>query len=467
MKRSLRHHILPILAVIICFAGTSATGQEPVVRRLPVSTQAANEFAPILHDSVLYFISNRKVSFVSTYVDQDDELLYSLFASPLNGDSTLGPAQYFSTSGQHNINNGPFIFSPNGTSLYITQNRTDRQRRSSNALLGIFKAEKRRGEWGIFKPLKFAGDGNFSVAHPALSPDGRSLYFVSDMEGGFGETDIYVSRKTGDEWGEPENLGGQINTPGKELFPFIHPSGLLFFTSSGHSKGEDLNIYSADLHLPEVEPIPLPAPINSDYDDFSCFIFQDTGRGYFASNRSGQDDLYEFNTPAPACNPIEVVKDNFCFTFFENGPFKSDTLPLVYVWDFGDGQSARGLQADHCFELPGEYNIELNVTDTLTNEKLFSVAAYNLKLEKTRQIWFNLPDTLKRDEVVILKAALQGFENQTEGARFYWDMGDGTHYIGETLSHLYRKIGKYRIVCSTKIEDGKEVCFFRDVMVVE
>ncbi len=467
MKRSLRHHILALLAVISPMAGMPAAGQEAVVRRLPVSTRAANELAPTLHDSVLYYISNRKVSLVSTYVDQDDELLYSIFSAPLNADSTLGPTRHFSPSGQPRINNGPLTFSPNGTSLFITQNRTERLRRSSNALLGIFKSEKRRGEWGIFKPLKFEGTNNFSVAHPALSPDGRSLYFVSDMDGGFGETDIYVSHKTGDDWGAPVNLGAQINTPDKELFPFIHPSGLLFFTSSGHGKGKDLNIYSADLRRSEIEPIPLPEPINSDYDDFSCFIFPDTGRGYFASNRSGQDDIYEFNTPAPDCTPTKVVKDNFCYTFFENGPFKADSLPLIYVWDFGDGQTARGLEADHCFASPGKYKIELNVTDTLTNEKLFSVATYNLELKETRQIWFDTPDTLGTEEVVTMNAALQGFDNQPEGPLFYWDMGDGTRYIGETLSHLYRRTGKYRIVCSTKIGKNETICFFREVTVVE
>ena len=463
-----RNCLRPLFIVLLSYATTLAYGQEPVVKQLKVSTPTAHELAPVVKDSILYFISNRKTNLLATYVDQDDELLYSLFSVPLKGGQPQGTARHFSFSGGSRFNQGPFTFSPNGTSIIITQNKPNKRKGSrARPRLALFKTEKRIQEWGLFKPLKFSGPSNFSVAHPSLSPDGQWLYFVSDMKDGFGKTDIYKAPKEADGWGTPKNLGPQINTSGKELFPFVHASGLLFFTSDGHGPKRDLNIYFVDEALPDTPPTPLPEPINSKADDFSCFIFEDTGRGYFASNRQGQDDLYEFSTPEIDLNLQEVADDNYCFTFFENGPDDSDSLPKIYRWSFGDGEQALGLEADHCFKGPGNYSVLLNVVDTITNEELFSVASYNLELKETRQVWFEVPDTLKTGASFSLKPILRGYDSPTEPPVYYWNFGDGIHQIGETISHIYRIKGKYRIICSTKLEEIGEISFFREVTVID
>ncbi len=464
----IRNCLTPLFIVLLSLTGLPANGQAPVVKRLPLSTHTAHELAPVVQDSILYFISNRKTSLLATYVDQDEELLYSIFSAPLKPGQTPGSPRFFPLSGQPGFNNGPFAFSPNGTTVIITQNKINKGTRSrTKAQLGLFKTEKRRDEWSLLRPVKFNEPTNYSIAHPSVSPDGEWLYFASDMKGGFGKTDIYKAPRVGDGWGIPVNLGPQINTPGKELFPFIHSSGLLFFTSDGLGPKRDMDIYSVDTALPQALPTPLPAPINSKKDDFSCYIFEDTGHGYFASNREGQDDLYEFSTPEVNNNLKEVVDDNFCFTFFENGPDESDSLPKIYRWSFGDGEQALGLEVDHCFKAPGNYSVLLNVVDTLTNEELYSVASYTLELEKTRQIWFETPDTLRTGESFSLHSILQGFEEQPEAPVFYWNFGDGVRQIGETLSHIYRIKGKYRIICTTQLEEIGEISFFREVTVID
>jgi len=133
--------------------------------------------------------------------------------------------------------------------------------------------------------------------HPSLSADGNTLYFTSDMPGGFGGTDIYMVQKNGDLWGQPINLGDQVNTPEKEGFPYIHESGTLFFSSNGHGGygGFDMYMYAKAAGGNKLKN--LGNPFNSGKDDLGFIINEAGTRGYFASDReggSGRDDIYLF-----------------------------------------------------------------------------------------------------------------------------------------------------------------------------
>jgi hypothetical protein len=342
-----------------------------------------------------------------------------------------------------------------------------RKNQQGSNSLGLYEAENNNGGWHHFREIPFNISTQNSVGQPSLSEDGKLLFFVSDMEGGYGKTDIYYSRKTGDEWGEPVNVGASVNTEGKELFPFIHSSGKLYFSSNGHNNSEVFNIYYTDLTGEQARPVALPFPINSVYDDLSCFISKNEKEGYFASNRSGNDEIYKFTIPAISCsNPKKVVKDNYCFTFFENGPFKSDSLPYIYRWNFGDGQYATGLEADHCFPGPGDYIINLNVIDTLIDKKLFSVASYHLNLKRTKQIWFETPDTIRIGETLNSSASLSGYEAPPDEPVFYWNFGDGENRIGKNIAYIYHTPGSFSITCSTVLRDNQEICFFRKIVVL-
>ena len=152
-----------------------------------------------------------------------------------------------------------------------------------------------------------------TVAHPAISPDGNTLYFVSDMPGGLGENDIWkVSRGEGGSWGKPVNLGEEINTPGNELYPYVHKDGTLYFSSDSRVGMGGLDIYKAtkdetgSWRLENMKP-----PINSPEDDFGIVFEDDQERGFFSSSRKGRgnDDIYSFVLPPLEFSVKGVVRD--------------------------------------------------------------------------------------------------------------------------------------------------------------
>ena len=177
--------------------------------------------------------------------------------------------------------------------------------------LEIFSALYSGGTWKDIKPFAFNKAEEYSVGHPALSPDGNVLYFVSDMPGGFGATDIWYSeRQTDGNWGTPVNAGQGINTPGKEVFPVIDSDGVLYFSSDGWLGMGGLDLFSSKGSRSTWEkPENLKYPFNSPRDDFSIIFTENGKSGYFASNREGglgEDDIYGF-IPAPPTNLVVAV----------------------------------------------------------------------------------------------------------------------------------------------------------------
>ncbi len=180
-------------------------------------------------------------------------------------------------------------------SLYGEENTT-KYSKDKRPVIAIFKATRASdGTWANITPLPFNSE-KYDVGHPALSNDGKKLYFSSNMSRSIGKSDIYVVDILGDnKFSEPKNLGKTINTTGNELYPFISKNNVLYFSSNGHKSYGGLDIYSIDLAQPNAEVKHLTKPINSSYDDFS-FIYDPTKKiGLFSSNRTkgkGNDDIY-------------------------------------------------------------------------------------------------------------------------------------------------------------------------------
>ncbi len=198
-------------------------------------------------------------------------------------------------------NDGTVTFDEKFTKMYFTQ---------CNGLKGdekkckIYEARKSGKEWDITpKPLPFCNDKS-NFGHPSLSPDGEKLYFASDMPGGLGDTnthDIYVVNyvKRGKTWGDPINLGPNINTKENEAFPYISSDGTLYFSSDGHPGIGALDIfYSKGVGMDWEKPTNMKAPINSYGDDFGIILDDTKEKGYFSSNRSpggkADDNIFEF-----------------------------------------------------------------------------------------------------------------------------------------------------------------------------
>lgn len=178
--------------------------------------------------------------------------------------------------------------------------------------LEIFMARNVDGKWISVEPFQYNRPEQYSVGHPAISPDGNTLYFVSDKPDGFGGTDIYsCERNSNGSWKQPQNLGKTINSDGKEMFPFVDKDGILYFSSDRNDGMGGLDIYkSSGKNKSWSKPENMESPINTSKDDFSIY-FTETGKtGFLSSNRyggKGNDDIYSFNYDAPSRLILAVI----------------------------------------------------------------------------------------------------------------------------------------------------------------
>lgn len=189
----------------------------------------------------------------------------------------------------------------------------------------IFTSVRKGDEWGKAEPWTITAD-SITVSHPTLSEDELILYFVSDMPGGMGNKDIWkVTRNTKDaEWGTPENMGSDINTPGNEMFPFIHNDGTLYFSSDYHLGMGGLDIFRAIPENNKWKVENMRYPINSTYDDFAIVIEKEYERGYFSTSRDGNDEIYSFVLP-----PLKFTVEGIVRNEKSNDPIANATVKLV------------------------------------------------------------------------------------------------------------------------------------------
>ena len=257
--------------------------------------------------------------------------------------------------------NGPAVFSKNANLIYFTRAKMVRKKnRNVNNdptswvkkenpefinHLEIYLATKEGDTWTNIKPFTYNNVTEYSVGHPALSADGRMLYFVSDMPGGFGETDIYFCEKTSEgNWSKPVNLGKEINTTGKELFPVINEDSILYFASNGHMGMGGLDMFAAKGSYSKWMSVAnLKYPFNSPKDDFGILFDKTSTSGYFSSNRddgAGSDDIYSF-TLKKTVIPASCVLSGFALELNPNKNEINKETPLaeVLLRLYKDGES--------------------------------------------------------------------------------------------------------------------------------
>ncbi len=236
---------------------------------------------------------------VHNWNNQDYLRLYKAEIAP-NGD--LKKPKLLSRKLETTYHDGSVCYSPDGTEMFITRNYVkgrSRAKKNSEGVvtLKMYYSKKVGKKWTEPKEMAL-NMKEYSSGLPSISADGNKLFFVSDRPGGFGGTDIYVVTRDDkdDAWGEPVNVGKDINTSENEMFPFINSDGTLYFSSKGYSGLGGLDIYS---YSPKQGVKNMGYPINSEKDDFSFVI---KGKdGYFASNRKlGEtyDDIYKFSVVA-------------------------------------------------------------------------------------------------------------------------------------------------------------------------
>jgi len=260
------------------------------------------DFSPAFYKNGLVFVSSRRKN--GPVDEQLGETFFELFYARLdpNGEP-LSPSS-FSLRVNSKVHEGPVTFNTDNSVMYFTRNNFIQgvQRSDSNqkVRMKIYQAAQGMMDWEDVQELPFNSD-EYDCRHPSISPDGRMIYFSSDMPGGKGGFDIWVVLRQGENWSDPINMGGKINTPGNEGFPFMHDSGTLFFASNGHEGYGRLDLFMIDLAGGYFgEAINLGKPFNSERDDLGMVLNADGTQGYFASNRPGgfgKDDIYFFKAP--------------------------------------------------------------------------------------------------------------------------------------------------------------------------
>lgn len=194
---------------------------------------------------------------------------------------------------------GTVSFSSDFQTLYFSISKVEKGKTLGAA---IYTSERTGAAWSDPTSLKVLADSSITVAHPAMDPEGKWLYFVSDMKGSIGGKDIWRTTKTDDGWSVPENLGPTINTEGEEMFPYFSPDGVFYFSSDGHEGLGGLDIFAATFVNDSTgwEVRNLLQPINSRFDDFGITMAKGGEWGYFSSNRGDRknyDHIYKFEIP--------------------------------------------------------------------------------------------------------------------------------------------------------------------------
>ncbi len=277
------------------------------------------------------------------------------------------PSKRFSRTLNSKYHEGPCAFYHTADKIIFTRNNKVEhsilENRNKNiSRLKLYAAVRKGNDWGDVEELPFNND-DYSCGHPSLTTNDKVLYFVSDMPGGYGGTDIYLTRFTENGWSKPVNLGGQVNTPGNEMFPYVDDRGGLYFSTDGLPGlgGLDLFFISTDsvTQMPVGKARNLGAPLNSTKDDFGILTDGERKTGFFSSNRKRgnlDDDIYRFERLGSlyGCREVSInIWDKTTKEPLPNTRFKfvnsKDSLAVQNVTTNISGKTKLCLEADNEF----------------------------------------------------------------------------------------------------------------------
>lgn len=324
-----------------------------IVKRMEKFNSRRGDFSPMLYGDKydqLYFTSSR----TPKGANKDKDETVSAITGIRNNDfflvkqdeqgNWLAPVE-LEDEVNTEFDEGTPSFSKDGNTMYYTYCAQDPEGPRTSE---IYVSTRSSAKWGKGTRASIVKDSVTALGHPAISPDGKYLYYVSDAVGGFGGKDIFRSRLVGNDFGPMENLGPEINTPGDEMFPYVRDSVTLYFASNGHPGMGGLDLFKATQDSTgkwHVEN--LKAPINSMGDDFGITFEGNKEKGFFSSNRNdarGYDHLYSFELPI-----ITIFIEGIVFDVDEN-PIEDATVRIV---------GKDGLNEKVLAKKDGTYRVEL------------------------------------------------------------------------------------------------------------
>lgn len=326
------------------------------------------EFSPVYYENGIVYVSS-----VSEEAGRDEaigEPYFELYYVELSPKGEALPAQNFSPTINTHLHEGPVAFNSDYSKIFFTRNNilngSVETGKNGFIKMKIFEGEKGEEDWTNIKELSFNSD-NYSCIHPTLAQDESKLYFASNMPGGYGGYDLYVSKKEDNEWGKPTNLGPRINTYQNDAFPFLYKDGKFFFASEGHNSQGGYDIFM--VNLKDNTPVKnLDAPFNSPSDDLGFNLRMDGKEGFFTSDRengSGKDDIYKIDAPYGIPGITAAEKLDALITVYDNTTKQAiDQAEIRVFRQAKDGMVANPDYYDTQFQAttdkPEELMIQLN-----------------------------------------------------------------------------------------------------------
>jgi tetratricopeptide (TPR) repeat protein len=254
------------------------------------------DFSTVYYNKGIVFLSSRKYQSIIRNVSASDNTFFlNLYYAEFLGDSSFKKPLRFHEDLSSSLHDGPITFYDNGRKVVFSKNQKALEK-DGQKKLGLFYAEQnRRGtKWRKIQELPFSNK-EYNVSHPYFHDPTSTLYFVSDMQGGFGGSDIYRVAFMEGKWSKPVNMGPIINTDKNETFPFVSGDTVLYFSSNGHRGLGGLDVFRSDIKKSSLSIINLGYPVNSSKDDFAFVLNESGEEGFFSSNRKNgglDDDIY-------------------------------------------------------------------------------------------------------------------------------------------------------------------------------
>ncbi len=449
------------------------------VKPVTILSSSSDDIVSIVVKDGIFFCSNRKTNPFITRKNLQGEKLYDLYYASFSKNSDPGKPRIFSEELRGRYNIGPACLSPDGKSLYFTRNYNEggsRKKKGESDKYGIFIAHKSAGKWNNITEFEYNNPA-YKLAYPFISGDGKYLFFSSDMKGTYGKSDLFMCENVDGKWSEPVNLGPVVNSASSEVYPFLHSSGRLYFSSDRKDGIGGLDIYYTVLVNGEwTKPVLMNEPLNSEYDDFAFYGASSDQSGFFSSDRRrrGDDDIYSFRSSIIRWSSCDSLQANsYCYEFVEENALKNDSMALEYKWewDFDDGTRTEGVTAVHCFQGPGSYYIQLNFINRITGEIEKNQASYILNISDIEQPYITAPDTVFQGDLVEFDASLTNLPGWKISS-YYWNFDDQTIATGREATKKFPVRGTYNvqlIISSAPDSDGsvKEACVCKDIVVNE
>ena len=423
------------------------------INNVSVINSATLDFSPTFYKNGIVFVSCNAVDGKNKAFDAKiNKKAMSIFLSQRDENGELKKPEPFSLDFVSTLHEGPLSFDKKNEIVFFCRNDSkkgnERGTERVNYVNGfshmkIYSSERTTGSWTQAQELS-VNEEKTDACHPTISYDGTRLYFASNRPGGYGGMDLYMSEKVYGKWSKPINLGPKINTLKNEVFPFIHESGALFYSSDDSGGKTGLDIYHTKLDMNGVYEAPqsMGAPFNSDSDDFGFILDSDYKTGYMTSNRAGgkgEDDIYAFTATdglsflpkkekelEPVANTIESginflnifavdrktgrPLSNITITATPTGSNEGNNvktvstnaqgkaiLPLSMVNDYALKANSSDYKADELSVLKGEKKGEIillldNLSDTKESKST------NIATEKTTPPQYKEPQLSKTDD---------------------------------------------------------------------